>query len=607
MARNILGRLISGAFGRRQRPSARTPSRARFRPSLEALECRWVPSTFTVNSVGDTGSGSGLNGDLRYCLTQANSSGGANAIQFDPGVFATPQTITLTSALPVITDNNLTITGPGSSLATVSGNKAFQVFNITAANASLSGLTIANGGSGYGAGIHFGGSGTLTLANLVLANNSTSNSGGGIDGGGSGTLNLTNCVLSGNFAKNGGGALLLASGTATFTDCTLSGNSTSGGNNGGGISGGGAIKNYGTLTLTDCTLSGNSAYSSGGALANLGTATLISCTVSGNSSTGIGPGGIGAGGATLYDTVVAGNTGPSAPDVSGTVNSSSAYNLIGNGTGMSGITNGTNGNQVGTAANAINPLLAALGNYGGAMPTMAVLPGSPALAAGSVAVDGGVTTDQRGLPRVVNGAIDIGAFENQAGPAFSISAPAGTTAGNSFSITVSALGGSGQVNPNYTGPVTLVSSDPLAALPGTYTFTSADQGVHTFTVTLKRAGAQIIAALDATAGAATVSVAPAAASLFVISGPSSVTAGTAFSITVTAEDAYGNVATGYTGTVHFTSSDPKAVLPGNYTFTASDSGTHTFSVKLKTRGTQQVTVTDTLNNSIAGTFTTSVN
>jgi hypothetical protein len=542
---------------------------------------------------------------LALCLTQANSSGGANTIQFDPGVFGTPQTITLTSALPAVTDNNLTITGPGSSLATVSGNKAFQVFNITAANASLSGLTIANGGTGYGAGLYFGGTGTLTLANLVIANNATSNAGGGIDGGSSGTLNLTNCVLSGNSAKNGAGGLQLASGTATLTDCTLSGNSTSGGNFNGGNSQGGAIKNYGTMMLTDCTLSGNSAYNVGGAIENLGTVTLISCTVAGNSATLHSGGGIG-GGATLYDTIVAGNTAPSAPDVSGTVTTNSAYNLIGNGTGMSGITNGTNGNQVGTATSPINPLLAALGNYGGPTPTMALLPGSPALAAGSIALDGGAVTDQRGQPRVVNGAIDIGAFENQAGPAFSISAPASTTAGSAFSITVSALDGSGQVNPNYMGPITFASTDPLAGLPATYMFTSADQGVHTFTVTLKRAGAQTIGALDATAGAATVSVAAAAASAFVISGPSSVASGTAFSITVTAVDAYGNVATGYTGTVHFSSSDRSANLPANYTFTAADSGTHTFSVKLKTKGTQQITVTDTLDSAITGTFTTSV-
>jgi len=49
-------------------------------------------------------------------------------------------------------------------------------------------------------------------------------------------------------------------------------------------------------------------------------------------------------------------------------------------------------------------------------------------------------------------------------------------------------------------------------------------------------------------------------------------------VTVTAKDAYGNVATGYLGTVHFTSTDANAVLPANYKFTAANAGTHTFSV-----------------------------
>jgi hypothetical protein len=289
------------------------------------------------------------------------------------------------------------------------------------------------------------------------------------------------------------------------------------------------------------------------------------------------------------------------------VDSSSGYNLIGNGSGMTGITNGTNGNQVGTSSSPINPLLAALGNYGGPTQTMALLPGSTALGAGSVSLDGGASTDQRGNPRTVNGSVDIGAFENQQGSTFSISAPATTIAGNIFAITVTALTGSGQVNTSYTGTITFASTDPLAGLPATYTFTDADQGVHTFNVKLCRAGAQTIAALDTLSGSAVLTVAPAAATQFVISGPSSVSSGVSFSIAVTAEDAYGNVATGYRGTVHFSSSDSTASLPANYTFSASDNGTHTFNVKLKKRGIQQITVTDTLNSSITGIFSTTVN
>src|SRR5207244_3396254 len=116
-----------------------------FLPCLEALEDRLVPSVFTVNSTSDTGTGSGSQGDLRYCLTQANADAGKNTIRFDHDLFSSPQTIALTSALPAVTDNNLTISGPGAKLATISGSHLFQVLNITAANVTLSGLTIANG------------------------------------------------------------------------------------------------------------------------------------------------------------------------------------------------------------------------------------------------------------------------------------------------------------------------------------------------------------------------------------------------------------------------------------------------------------------------------
>src|SRR5581483_10504994 len=60
--------------------------------------------------------------------------------------------------------------------------------------------------------------------------------------------------------------------------------------------------------------------------------------------------------------------------------------------------------------------------------------------------------------------------------------------------------------------------------------------------------------------------------------PPATTAGVAGTITVTAENADGSVNTGYTGTVHFTSSDPQAVLPADYTFAPSDAGVHTFTV-----------------------------
>jgi hypothetical protein len=65
-------------------------------------------------------------------------------------------------------------------------------------------------------------------------------------------------------------------------------------------------------------------------------------------------------------------------------------------------------------------------------------------------------------------------------------------------------------------------------------------------------------------------------------------------------DAFGNRATGYTGTVHFSSSDDMAVLPSDYTFTAADNGFHVFLVTFRRRGIQSLTVTDTGDGTILG-------
>jgi hypothetical protein len=178
------------------------------------------------------------------------------------------------------------------------------------------------------------------------------------------------------------------------------------------------------------------------------------------------------------------------------------------------------------------------------------------------------------------------------------------TAGVAGSVTVTARDANGNVATWYTGTIAFSSSDGKASLPANYTFTAADAGVHTFIATLKTAGTQSITVKDtvtgtpiATEGGITVN--PAAASQFVIGAPSSVSAGLSFSLTVTVEDAYGNVVTGYTGTIHLSSSDPRATLPANYTFTASDKGVHTFTgLVLRKKGRQTVTITDTLNSSL---------
>ena len=85
---------------------------------------------------------------------------------------------------------------------------------------------------------------------------------------------------------------------------------------------------------------------------------------------------------------------------------------------------------------------------------------------------------------------------------------------------------------------------------------------------------------------------PSTESSLIISGfPSTTTAGSAANVTVTARDAYGNIATGYTGTIHFASNDPKVVLPADFTFSPAYAGKDVFSVTLETAGTESITVT----------------
>jgi hypothetical protein len=184
-----------------------------------------------------------------------------------------------------------------------------------------------------------------------------------------------------------------------------------------------------------------------------------------------------------------------------------------------------------------------------------------------------------------------------------VSAPTRATAGSSFTYTVTAETASGSVDAGFTRTIRFASTDSkIQGLPSTYTFTTADAGVATFTVTLETAGSQTIAETSASGtDTSTIAVRPAAASQFVIPDLSTATVGTPQSFTVIAEDAYGNVATGYTGTVKFSSSDTAATLPGNAPFTSAEAGVQTFSVTFETAGTQSLTVTDTVNSSVRGT------
>jgi hypothetical protein len=183
---------------------------------------------------------------------------------------------------------------------------------------------------------------------------------------------------------------------------------------------------------------------------------------------------------------------------------------------------------------------------------------------------------------------------------FEMTAAHDTTAGVGQTVTVTAYDAFGNVSTVYTGMVRFASSDFQLGAPF-YAFTAADAGVHTFTVVFKTAGSQSLSVVDAANPSASsptqtgIVITPAAPASISVTPLHGVTAGTAQTVTVTAHDAFGNVATGYTGTVAFSSSDTLAALPAAYTFTAADAGTHTFAVMLKSAGGQTFAVQDTAN------------
>ena len=170
---------------------------------------------------------------------------------------------------------------------------------------------------------------------------------------------------------------------------------------------------------------------------------------------------------------------------------------------------------------------------------------------------------------------------------FTVSGPATATVGTPATVTVSAFDAFNNAATGYAGTVKITSTDALATLPANGTLTS---GTGTFSVTFKTPGSQTVSASDVasssiTGTSAAISVSAGAATHFTVSAPSSAVVGTPISVTVTALDVGNNTVAGYTGIVHFTSTDAAAVLPANTTLT---SGTGTFSATLNTVGAQTI-------------------
>jgi len=361
---------------------------ASFLSALCLIALSTQAATITVINTNDSGAGS-----LRQALADTNDG--------DTIDFAVTGTITLTTD-ELLLDKSITISGPGSDNLTVDGNHASRVFHVSSGvTATVAGLSITNGGEVPGAG-------------------------GGIYNDHS-TLAIDHCTVSGNHGSVGGGVYNDGySGTATLTvtNSTFSGNSVAAPYSVG--SGGGIYNNgsYGsaTLTVANSTFSGNSAgyldYGWGGAIYNdgsLGSATLTlnNSTFSGNSA-GYHGGGIynGSGMVTIRHTILnAGAWGENLSNAYGSV-SSLGYNLSSdNGGGFLTAT----GDQINT-----DPMLGPLQDNGGSTFTHELLSGSPAINAGDPSFTPPPDYDQRGpgFPRVVNGRIDIGAFEEVQAPIY---------------------------------------------------------------------------------------------------------------------------------------------------------------------------------------------
>jgi hypothetical protein len=210
----------------------------------------------------------------------------------------------------------------------------------------------------------------------------------------------------------------------------------------GGSSGGGLYNAGGTITLCNVTVSGNSAGNSGGGVytGSSGTTTIVNCTVSGNSASEDGGGLYNASGTVILANTIVANS-PSGGDIVGIVHGQNS--LIDNASSAGGLTNGVNGNLVG-----VYPLLGTLGNYGGPTQTIPLLPGSPAINAGSIALavdpqGNPLATDQRGVgyPRFIGGSVDIGAYElGGLTPTVTITDPGGTYNRSPFPATATVNG-----------------------------------------------------------------------------------------------------------------------------------------------------------------------
>jgi parallel beta-helix repeat protein len=432
---------------------ARSPSRAFGRPVhgrttpgrrlvLQWLEDRLAPATFTVTNTGDAGAGNGSSGDLRYCITQANSVTGASTIDAS-GVTGT---ITLNSALPTITDP-VTISGPGAGVLTVTrAVGGFPIFTAGAASGqsvTIVGLDIDgnNTGSDYANwGIGQTG-GDLSLIGVIVRAAAV-----GVGNTGPGKTTVLGCTVRDNA---GAGIYDTYAGTLVVDRSTVAGN------------GGSGISSSLNLTVSNSTIAGNSAATGGGGISlsgYTGTVNLAGDTITDNRSGGPAPiPGLGGGGGiglsayvnyqpehvaiNLDSCIVAGNlsaNGSNDISVSPAPGPSTVESAVVSAKYCAfGRTDGFTLTDLGHNLVGASLLLAPVQDNGGSNPTVALLAGSAAIDAGDPALVG--IADERGIVRPVGGGIDIGAYErapNTIGGCATVSDVYATTAPAVYQFTV---------------------------------------------------------------------------------------------------------------------------------------------------------------------------
>jgi hypothetical protein len=332
---------------------------------IEVLESRIAPATIYVTTLADheiTGKTT-----LSDALNQANAALTPDMIDFGSASHPLKGTITLTSALPSIT-NDVTITAPG---ITINGAGRFQGLSITdGAMVTINDIKIVRGFAATGAGLYINDSGaTITINDAVITGNhavgakgSIANMNGfGYPGEGGGIANLGGSVtiqgskITHNSAAGGAGATGYSGGTAagggifngdtlTITNSTISGNTATGGRAGPA----GNYIPYSSRTMTgpvNATAGGFGGNAYGGGIANSGgTVTVQQSVISGNSARGAAgaPGGRASVGLNGYAMVV------NAGGVFGPSDGTNGGNGYAGGGGGNAVGGGIGGNGSGT-------------------------------------------------------------------------------------------------------------------------------------------------------------------------------------------------------------------------------------------------------------------